>query len=64
MRKQNSPATLIKKQSGNAWVGVVVVLVIVALVALTWWSVSRSEQRSSEILKPKNKDSSETIDRE
>jgi len=49
-----------KNQHGNTWVGVVVVLVIVALVALTWWSVSRSEQRSSEILKSKNKDSSET----
>jgi cytochrome oxidase assembly protein ShyY1 len=59
MRKQNYRATLIKKQNGNAWVGVVVVLVIATLVALTWWSVSRSEQRSSEILKSKNKDSSE-----
>jgi len=51
---------MFKNQKGNAWVGIVVVLVIVGVIAFTWWSVSTSEKRSSELLKPLDNSKTDT----
>lgn len=44
------------------WVPIVVVLVIAGLIWFAWWSVSNSKRTSSEILKSRDKETTQTTE--
>lgn len=51
-----------KDKHSKIWVPIIVVLVILGLIWFAWWSISNSKKASTDILKSKDKPTTQTTD--